>query len=81
MSRFLRFRWYHTGRIKVTMYWWEGTRLPCVSAMPGDLGVVSGLVREAAEWLRTSKNTISGHNRGPNRTRQRERMLNDLLKG
>jgi hypothetical protein len=57
MSRFLRFRWYHTGRIKVTMYWWEGTRLPCVSAMPGDLGVVSGLVREAAEWLRTSKNT------------------------
>jgi GNAT superfamily N-acetyltransferase len=49
--------------------------------MPGDLDAVSGLVREAAEWLRTSKNTDQWAQPWPNRIRQRERMLNDLLKG
>jgi GNAT superfamily N-acetyltransferase len=49
--------------------------------MPGDLDTVSGLVREAAEWLRTSKNTDQWENPWPDRIRQRERMLNDLLKG
>jgi GNAT superfamily N-acetyltransferase len=49
--------------------------------MPGDLDAVSGLVREAAEWLRTSKNTDQWARPWPDRIRQRERMLNDLLKG
>ncbi len=49
--------------------------------MPGDLDAVSGLVREAAEWLRTSKNTDQWAEPWPDRARQRERMLNDLLKG
>lgn len=46
-----------------------------------DLDAVSGLVREAAEWLRTSKNTDQWANPWPDRVRQRERMLNDLLEG
>ena len=49
--------------------------------LPGDLDTVSGLVREAAEWLRTSKNTDQWAEPWPDRIRQRERMLNDLLKG
>lgn len=49
--------------------------------MPWDLDAVSGLVREAAEWLRTSKNTDQWAKPWPDRARQRERMLNDLLKG
>lgn len=49
--------------------------------MPGDLDAVSGLVREAAEWLRTSKNTDQWARPWPDRIRQRERMLHDLLKG
>ena len=40
-----------------------------------------GLVREAAEWLRTSKDTDQWENPWPDRARQRERILNDLLKG
>jgi GNAT superfamily N-acetyltransferase len=49
--------------------------------MPGDLDVVSGLVREAAEWLRTSKDTDQWTKPWPDRIRHRERILNDLLKG
>jgi hypothetical protein len=49
--------------------------------MPGDLDAVSGLVRKAAEWLRTSKDTDQWAKPWPDRVRQRERMQNDLLKG
>jgi GNAT superfamily N-acetyltransferase len=49
--------------------------------MQGDLDVVSELVREAAKWLRASKNTDQWAKPWPDRARQRERMLNDLLKG
>jgi len=49
--------------------------------MPGDLDEVRGLVREAADWLRTIKNTDQWANPWPDRARQRERILNDLLKG
>ena len=49
--------------------------------MPGDLDAVSGLVRGAAEWLRTSKNTDQWARPWPDPIRQRERMQNDLLKG
>ena len=49
--------------------------------MPGDLEIVSGLVREAAGWLRTSKNTDQWTKPWPDRARHRERMLNDLVKG
>jgi GNAT superfamily N-acetyltransferase len=49
--------------------------------MPGDLEIVSELVREAAGWLRTSKNTDQWTKPWPNRARHRERMLNDLVKG
>jgi GNAT superfamily N-acetyltransferase len=45
------------------------------------LDEVLGLVREAAEWLRTSKNTDQWANPWPDRDGQRERILNDLLKG
>ena len=48
--------------------------------MPGDLEIVSELVREAAEWLRTSKNTDQWAKPWPDHARHRERMLNDLLK-
>jgi GNAT superfamily N-acetyltransferase len=50
-------------------------------ATPGDLDEVRGLVREAAEWLRTSKNTDQWAKPWPDRARKRERILNDLLKG
>jgi GNAT superfamily N-acetyltransferase len=42
---------------------------------------VRGLVREAVEWLRASKDTDQWATPWPNRTGQRERILNDLLKG
>jgi GNAT superfamily N-acetyltransferase len=50
-------------------------------ASPGDLDQVRGLVREAAEWLRTSKNTDQWAKPWPDRAGQRERIRNDLLKG
>jgi GNAT superfamily N-acetyltransferase len=49
-------------------------------AMPGDLDEVYGLVREAAAWLRTCKDTDQWANPWPDRARQKERILNDLLK-
>jgi GNAT superfamily N-acetyltransferase len=49
--------------------------------MPGDLDKVRGLVREAAEWLRTSKDTDQWTEPWPDRAGQTERILNDLLKG
>jgi GNAT superfamily N-acetyltransferase len=49
--------------------------------MPGNLHEVRGLVREAAEWLRTSKDTDQWANPWPDRAGQKERMLNDLLTG
>ena len=48
--------------------------------MPGDLDEVRGLVREAADWLRT-KNTDQWANPWPDRAGQQKRILNDLLKG
>ena len=39
------------------------------------------LVSEAAEWLRTSKDTDQWAKPWPDRAGQRERILNDLLKG
>lgn len=48
---------------------------------PGDLGEVRGLVRDAADWLRASKNTDQWERPWPDRVRHVERMLNDLLKG
>ena len=50
-------------------------------AAPGDLDEVCGLIREAAEWLQTSKNTDQWAKPWPDRAGQRERILNDLLKG
>ena len=50
-------------------------------AAPGDLDEVRGLIREAAEWLQTSKNTDQWAKPWPDRVRQRERIQNDLLKG
>ena len=49
--------------------------------MPGDFDDVNGLVREAAEWLRTSKDTDQWENPWPDRVGHRERILNDLIKG
>jgi GNAT superfamily N-acetyltransferase len=50
-------------------------------AVPGDLEEVRRLVREAAEWLRTSKDTDQWADPWPDRAGQRDRILNDLLKG
>jgi len=50
-------------------------------AVPGNLEEVRGLVREAAEWLRTSKDTDQWTAPWPDRAGQRERILNDLLRG
>jgi GNAT superfamily N-acetyltransferase len=50
-------------------------------ALPGDLDEVRGLVQEAAEWLRKSKNTDQWANPWPDQARHRERILDDLLKG
>ncbi len=49
--------------------------------MPGDLGKVRGLVREAADWLRTRKDTDQWASPWPDHAGQRDRILNDLLKG
>ena len=50
-------------------------------AVPGDFDEVRSLVREAVEWLRTSKDTDQWARPWPDRARQGERILNDLLKG
>ena len=50
-------------------------------AAPGDFDDVNGLVREAAEWLRTSKDTDQWEKPWPDRVGHRERILNDLIKG
>jgi GNAT superfamily N-acetyltransferase len=50
-------------------------------AAPGDLGEIRGLVREAAEWLRTSKDTDQWRTPWPDPAGQIERIGNDLLKG
>ena len=50
-------------------------------AAPGNLAEVRGLVHEAADWLRTSKDTDQWARPWPDRAGQRERILNDLLKG
>ena len=50
-------------------------------ATPGDLGEIHGLVREAAEWLRTSKETDQWATPWPDLAGQIERIRNDLLKG
>ena len=50
-------------------------------AVLADLDDVRGLVREAADWLRTSKDTDQWAKPWPNRAGHRERILNDLLKG
>ena len=47
----------------------------------GTCDEVRGLVREAADWLRTSKDTDQWASPWPDRAGQRERILNDLLKG
>lgn len=62
---------------------YDSGRYPFVLRLgiPGDLDAVSGLVREAAEWLRTSKNTDQWAKPWPGRIRQRERILDDLLTG
>jgi GNAT superfamily N-acetyltransferase len=50
-------------------------------ATSGDLDEVHGLVREAAKWLRTSKDTDQWANPWPDQAGQKERILSDLLKG
>lgn len=50
-------------------------------AVPGDFDEVRRLVRDAADWLRTSKDTDQWATPWPDRAGQGERMLNDLLKG
>jgi GNAT superfamily N-acetyltransferase len=50
-------------------------------AVLADLDDVRGLVQEAADWLRTSKDTDQWAKPWPNRAGHRERILNDLLKG
>ena len=49
-------------------------------AGPGDLEKVVGLVRDAADWLR-SKGIDQWQKPWPDRAGQRERILNDLFKG
>ena len=49
-------------------------------AVPGELDIVYGLVREAADWLRT-KNTDQWASPWPDEARQKERIQNDLFKG
>ena len=50
-------------------------------AVPGDFDKVVRLVREAADWLRVSKDTDQWARPWPNRSAHRERILNDLIKG
>src|SRR5947209_10999535 len=49
--------------------------------LPENLAEVSGLVRDAAAWLRTSKNTDRWAKPWPDRIRQRQRIYDDLLRG
>jgi GNAT superfamily N-acetyltransferase len=70
-----------SGTTSVTMYQMGRYPFALRLGMPGDLDTVSGLVKEAAGWLRTSKNTDQWAKPWPDRIHQRERMLNDLLKG
>jgi len=49
--------------------------------VPADLHEVRKLVRDAAEWLRTSKDTDQWLRPWPDRAGHRERILNDLIKG
>jgi GNAT superfamily N-acetyltransferase len=49
-------------------------------ATSADLDEVRGLVREAAKWLRTSKDTDQWANPWPDQAGQKERILSDLLK-
>jgi GNAT superfamily N-acetyltransferase len=48
--------------------------------VPGDLDKVVGLIREAADWLR-SEGIDQWQEPWPDRAGQRERILNDLFKG
>lgn len=50
-------------------------------ATPGELDEVRELVREAAEWLRTSKDTDQWATPWPDLAGHVERIRNDLLKG
>lgn len=50
-------------------------------ATPGDLGDIRGLVREAAAWLRKSKETDQWATPWPDPAAQIERIRNDLVKG
>jgi len=50
-------------------------------ALSGDLNEVAQLVREAADWLRTRKDTDQWATPWPDRAGHRERIANDLLKG
>lgn len=50
-------------------------------AAPRDLDQVRSLVRKAAGWLRTSKNTDQWAEPWPDHAGQLERMLNDLVQG
>jgi GNAT superfamily N-acetyltransferase len=50
-------------------------------AAPADQGDVRALVRVATQWLRQTKSTDQWGHRWPDRAGQRERILNDLLKG
>jgi GNAT superfamily N-acetyltransferase len=50
-------------------------------AVPGDLGEIRELVRQAAEWLRKSKDTDQWETPWPDPAGQVERIQNDLLEG
>jgi GNAT superfamily N-acetyltransferase len=50
-------------------------------ATPTDWDDVRGLVREAAEWLRDSKDTDQGARPWPDQLGQSQRIRNDLLRG
>lgn len=50
-------------------------------AAPANRDDVRALVREAAQWLRQTKSIDQWGNPWPGRPEQRERILNDLLKG
>ena len=50
-------------------------------AMPGDFDRVRGLVHQAAQWLRTSKNTDQWARPWPDSVGHTERIMDDLLKG
>lgn len=50
-------------------------------AMPGDLYRVRRLVGEAAEWLRKREDTDQWAKPWPDRAGQKERILNDMIKG